>query len=38
MENDNMILRQAIERHAENLDTKELEMVLRFIYSLEEFR
>ena len=29
---------QAINRHAENMNEKELEMVLRFIYSLKDFR
>lgn len=35
---DNEKLRQAIENHAKELDRKELEMVLRFIHSLEDFR
>jgi hypothetical protein len=35
---DNEKLRQAIETHTKGLDQKELEMVLRFVYSLEEFR
>ena len=29
---------QAINSHAENMNEKELEMVLRFVYSLEDFR
>ena len=29
---------QAINSHAENMNEKELEMVLRFIYSLKDFR
>jgi hypothetical protein len=38
MEKDKDILEKAIERHAKDLDKKELEMVLRFIYSLKDFR
>lgn len=35
---DNQKLIQAINRHTEDMDTEELEMVLRFIHSLKDFR
>ncbi len=35
---DKQALKIAIERHAEDMTTEELEMVLRFIYNLKDFR
>lgn len=35
---DNQKLIHAINKHTEDMDAKELEMVLRFIHSLKEFR
>jgi hypothetical protein len=35
---DKQKLNQAIDKNKEDLSAKELEMVLRFIYSLKEFR
>ena len=35
---DKQKLIQAINSHAEDMDEKELEMVLRFIHSLKDFR
>ena len=35
---DKKVLFEAIERHLEDLSEKELIMVLRFIYSLEDLR
>lgn len=35
---DKQKLNQAIDKNKEDLNEKELEMVLRFIYSLKEFR
>lgn len=38
MENSKQELAKAIDRHMEGMTSKELEMVLRFIYSLKDFR
>lgn len=38
MNTNNEILKQAVDRHMETMTEKELEMVLRFIYNLKDFR
>ena len=38
MKNNKQELAKAIDRHMEGMTSKELEMILRFIHSLKDFR